>query len=96
MLLIEGKLRMEIEERVWVSWSMIMGECMKGNGLMIVDMGKGLNATAMGIHMKVSFAEVKPMAMEFTNGRMEKSTKVSGLMDRKKGWVNGEVRMIPF
>lgn len=78
MLFTEVKLRMEKGERVLESWFMIMVEFMKANGKMIEDMEKDLSGTAMLILMKEISAEVKLMAMEFTNGKMGSSMKESG------------------
>ncbi len=73
---------------------MIMEEFMKEVGKMIEDMAKVLRNTAIAILMKVSFVEVRQTAKVFTNGKMEKFMKASGLMDKKMAKESGEVTLI--
>ena len=91
MLSIEARLEMVKEEKVLVSWLMIMAEFMRVNGLMIEGMERDLKDTATKTLMKEISLEVKRMEKEFIDGKMEKYMKVNGSMVKKMEKDIGEV-----
>lgn len=58
-------------------------EFMRECGLWIREIKKGMNDTAMAIHMKGTFKKVKLMAKEFTTGLMVKYMMVNGVKELK-------------
>ena len=83
-----GKMTKQMEK---VSIITRMVQVIKGNGLKISKMGKGLNPGLMVLVMKDSTRKVKNMAMGFTNGRMGQFTRAIGITTKslERGPTNG-------